>query len=183
MKEINKIYLAGFLQGFGTIASVTYTLFFLSHGLSQTQIATLFSFFMITLALMEIPTGAFSDTLGHKTSIALGCFIFSISFLLFLFWPTFTGFMIGMFFAATGLAFQSGAISSLVHDILRKLNEGEKFEKIWGKISAIFLLAGIVSAPLGTVLYEKNPYHGGHTASHHMDGFIFDEGPHVSFTT
>lgn len=156
MKEINKIYLAGFLQGFGTIASVTYTLFFLSHGLSQTQIATLFSFFMITLALMEIPTGAFSDTLGHKTSIALGCFIFSISFLLFLFWPTFTGFMIGMFFAATGLAFQSGAISSLVHDILRKLNEGEKFEKVWGKISAIFLLAGIVSAPLGTVLYEKN---------------------------
>jgi protoporphyrinogen oxidase len=34
-----------------------------------------------------------------------------------------------------------------------------------------------------TVLYEKNHYHGGHTASHHMDGFIFDEGPHVSFTT
>ena len=33
-----------------------------------------------------------------------------------------------------------------------------------------------------TDLYEKNPYHGGHTASHRMDGFIFDEGPHVSFT-
>jgi protoporphyrinogen oxidase len=33
-----------------------------------------------------------------------------------------------------------------------------------------------------TVLYEKNHYHGGHTASHHMNGFIFDEGPHVSFT-
>jgi len=32
------------------------------------------------------------------------------------------------------------------------------------------------------VLYDKNAYHGGHTASHHMDGFIFDEGPHVSFT-
>ena len=33
-----------------------------------------------------------------------------------------------------------------------------------------------------TVLYEKNSYHGGHTASYDMDGFIFDEGPHVSFT-
>ena len=32
------------------------------------------------------------------------------------------------------------------------------------------------------VLYEKNSYHGGHTASHRMEGFIFDEGPHVSFT-
>ncbi len=155
MREINKIYIAGFLQGFGTIASVTYTLFFLSHGLSQTQIGTLFSFFMITLALMEIPTGAFSDTLGHKTSIALGSFIFSLSFLLFLLLPTFVGFLIGMFFAATGLAFQSGAISSLLHDILQKTGEPHQFEKIWGKMSAIFLLASIVSAPLGSLLYER----------------------------
>ena len=32
-------------------------------------------------------------------------------------------------------------------------------------------------------LYEKHPYHGGHTASWKFDsGFTFDEGPHVSFT-
>jgi protoporphyrinogen oxidase len=31
-------------------------------------------------------------------------------------------------------------------------------------------------------LYDKNAYPGGHTASHARDGFIFDEGPHVSFT-
>jgi protoporphyrinogen oxidase len=31
-------------------------------------------------------------------------------------------------------------------------------------------------------VFDKNPYPGGHTASHHVDGFIFDEGPHVSFT-
>ena len=78
------MYVAGFLQGFGTIASVTYTLFFLSNGLSQTEISMLFSFFMINLAIMEIPTGAFSDTLGHKTSIALGTFIFSLSFCILL---------------------------------------------------------------------------------------------------
>lgn len=34
-----------------------------------------------------------------------------------------------------------------------------------------------------TIAYDKNPYHGGHTASFkHDTGFIFDEGPHVSFT-
>ena len=33
------------------------------------------------------------------------------------------------------------------------------------------------------VIYEKLPYPGGHTASHTYDGgFVFDEGPHVSFT-
>jgi protoporphyrinogen oxidase len=31
--------------------------------------------------------------------------------------------------------------------------------------------------------YDKNSYYGGHTTSHkHSSGFIFDEGPHLSFT-
>jgi protoporphyrinogen oxidase len=32
------------------------------------------------------------------------------------------------------------------------------------------------------IMYDKNAYHGGHTASFQDDGFIFDQGPHISFT-
>ena len=33
------------------------------------------------------------------------------------------------------------------------------------------------------VMYDKNNYHGGHTASFRYDsGFLFDVGPHISFT-
>src|SRR6202162_2120920 len=33
------------------------------------------------------------------------------------------------------------------------------------------------------VMYDKNTYHGGHTASFRYDsGFLFDQGPHISFT-
>jgi protoporphyrinogen oxidase len=39
------------------------------------------------------------------------------------------------------------------------------------------------SEGLQSVMYEKRPYHGGHTASHRFEaGFLFDEGPHISFT-
>src|SRR5678815_1735506 len=32
-------------------------------------------------------------------------------------------------------------------------------------------------------VFDKNPYHGGHTASLRDDkGFLFDFGPHISFT-
>lgn len=31
-------------------------------------------------------------------------------------------------------------------------------------------------------ILEKKPYAGGHTATHSRDGYVFDEGPHVSFT-
>lgn len=33
-----------------------------------------------------------------------------------------------------------------------------------------------------SVIYEKKPYHGGNSASFKDNGFIFDVGPHVSFT-
>ncbi len=35
---------------------------------------------------------------------------------------------------------------------------------------------------LASTVYDKNSYPGGHTTSHHVEGFTFDEGPHVSFT-
>lgn len=33
-----------------------------------------------------------------------------------------------------------------------------------------------------TVIFEKNSYVGGHASTHAFDGFLFDEGPHISFT-
>ncbi len=35
---------------------------------------------------------------------------------------------------------------------------------------------------LESVLYEKNSYIGGHAASFKSKGFVFDDGPHISFT-
>ena len=35
---------------------------------------------------------------------------------------------------------------------------------------------------LSARVLEKKPYAGGHTATHTRDGYVFDEGPHVSFT-
>src|SRR5262245_52771752 len=32
------------------------------------------------------------------------------------------------------------------------------------------------------VMYDKNSYHGGHTASFRTEGFMFDLGPHISYT-
>jgi protoporphyrinogen oxidase len=35
---------------------------------------------------------------------------------------------------------------------------------------------------VGSTLYEKQPYYGGHTASFTHGDFVFDDGPHISFT-
>ncbi len=49
-----------------------------------------------------------------------------------------------------------------------------------GGLGAAYRLATEGRRP---VLYDKNPYPGGHTASFRRDGgFVFDVGPHISFT-
>src|SRR3954467_7310091 len=44
---------------------------------------------------------------------------------------------------------------------------------------AAYRLHGEGVAP---VMYDRNAYHGGHTASFRSEGFLFDLGPHISFT-
>lgn len=38
------------------------------------------------------------------------------------------------------------------------------------------------SEGIKSIIYEKNSYYGGHAASFQHNGFIFDDGPHISFT-
>ena len=40
----------------------------------------------------------------------------------------------------------------------------------------------LVAEGITPTLFDKNDFVGGHTASFHNNGFIFDDGPHISFT-
>ena len=157
MKEINKIYLIHFLAGLTNSASVTFTLYFLSHGLSQAQIGLLFGIFMIVMAVFNIPTGAIADMFGHKLSVFIGLIFQALSFLLFFAYPNYFGFLFGFIASGIGLAFQTGAISSLIYEILRKENLHEDFQKVVGKAGGYMLIAGIIASPIGSFIYKTNP--------------------------
>ncbi|HSX19008.1 MAG TPA: MFS transporter [Candidatus Saccharimonadales bacterium] len=157
MNEIRKIYFAHFFEGLSTAASVTFTLYFLSHGLTQAQIGQLFGFFMICLALFDIPTGGLADMFGHKASVGAGLFLQSLSFLLFFVYPTYFGFLLGMLAGALGLAFQSGATSSLIYELLHKQKMHEDFQKVIGRAGGYFSIATIIASPIGSIIYKHNP--------------------------
>ena len=157
MKEINKIYLVHFLAGLSNIASVTFTLYFLSHGLQQFQIAQFFGIFMIIMAIFNIPTGAIADIFGHKLSVFIGLVLQSLSFFLFFAYPNYLGILMGFLASGLGLAFQSGALSSLIYEILRKENLHEDFQKVVGRAGGYMLIAGIIASPVGSFIYKANP--------------------------
>jgi MFS family permease len=157
MRELKKIYAMSFLSGLSNAATVTFTLYFLSHGLSQGQIGFLFGFFMICMAIFNIPTGGIADMFGHKKSVVIGLFLQAVSFLLFFLYPTYIGFLVGMFFSALGIAFQTGATSSLIYELLHKENLHEDFQKVIGRVGGYSLVAAMIASPLGTIIYKFYP--------------------------
>jgi len=156
VEEIKKLYLSRFVYGIGVLSTFTFTLYFLYHGLSQARISLLFSVYFIATAILQVPTGGFADTYGHKTSYALGLIIEAFYYLIFFLFPNFWGILVGMLIAALGVSFQSGANNSLTYEILNKIGKTEDFVKINSRIGIFGDFAVILAAPLGLYLYKYN---------------------------
>lgn len=82
-------------MGAAYAVAVIETLYRLSNGLNQTEIALLSSVFFICYALLEIPTGGFADTFGHKTSVFWGLVIHAFAPLIVAINPIFPIFLTG----------------------------------------------------------------------------------------
>lgn len=153
MKEINKIYLSQFFSGFAMVASF-FPLYVLSHGITQLQLGLLISVGILSLALFDIPTGAIADTFGHKISVFLGTFLWSFSFLIMFLGTGFSLFLFSQILGGLGLALVSGALTSLIYDILDKQGKKDDFRKVYGRANGFFLAASVVAASIGGFVYQ-----------------------------
>lgn len=157
MREIYKIYLSNFLMGAAYSIAVIETLYRLSNGLSQTQIALLSSVFFICYAVFEIPTGGFADTFGHKMSVFWGLVIHALAPLIVGLYPTYPVFLIGAVLAGLGIALQSGAFSSLTHDILNRIGKSDNYTKVQGRVSAYLLVGTLIASSFVSIIYRDFP--------------------------
>lgn len=96
----------------------TYQLFLASRGMNLLEINIINMFFMAGIFLLEVPTGAFADIFGRKKSIVAGCFMLSLSMLVYFFGNSFLIFIIAEIIGALGLTFLSGALEAWAVDAL-----------------------------------------------------------------
>ena len=96
----------------------TYQLFLASRGMNLLEINIINMFFMAGVFLLEIPTGAFADIFGRKRSIVIGCFVVSLSMLVYFFGNSLLAFIVAELMGALGLTFLSGALEAWVVDAL-----------------------------------------------------------------
>jgi MFS family permease len=134
--------------------SAVLILYFASITGSFTLSMSLFSIVMISSAIFEIPTGTFSDIIGRKKSATAGA-LFAVSSAIFYaigqnYWILFLGALL----EGISRSWYSGNNDALLHDSLSELKNKGSYAHYLGKVSAMFQVALMVGAVIGSILAQ-----------------------------
>lgn len=110
-----------------------YAVFMQENGLTDLQLSLMFVILSAGTFLTQIPVTWITNKLGTKPAIILGQLLKAIAFVLWLIWPTFWGFAIGMFLWGMEWAFFNVSFEGMVYDELR----ARRHQKIYSKVLGI----------------------------------------------
>ncbi|MFN9927862.1 MAG: MFS transporter [Phenylobacterium sp.] len=125
-----------------------YVVMFAEHGLTPTEIAFALAAWSGTALLLEAPLGVLADRMDRRLLLALAQLIRAVGFAVWMVWPTFWGFLIGLVLWGVKSATLSGAFEALVFDDLKRRGQEPDYVRIFGRTQAA-RFAGVLAASLG----------------------------------
>jgi len=149
--NIWKLYLIKATRSFMLIMPVI-VLFFKENGLSMKEIFILQSLFSVSVILLEIPTGYFSDIFGRKKSIIIGGALASLGFGIYSLSYGFWGFLSAEIILGFGMSFISGADCAMLYDTLLEKGRGSGYKKAEGRGSGFGLFSEGAASVIGGFL-------------------------------
>jgi MFS family permease len=121
-------------------------------GITFSQIMILQTFFMFSVVLLEVPTGAIADYFGRKVSLIFASVMISLACLVYVSVPSFYVFLIGEFLWAAAYTLMSGADEALLYDSLIELNKEKESKKYLGRFSSFEMIGLMIAAPIGSLI-------------------------------
>ncbi len=128
-----------------------YSVFMQNNGMTDMQISSLFIIFSIGIVGVQIPVTWLANKIGHKYSIIFGQFLKAVAFILWVFFPNYIGFAIGMFLWGTQTAIYNVSFQTLVYDELKARGRQDIYAKILGNVYSIQSVA-VAFAASGSLL-------------------------------
>ncbi|MFC9662566.1 MFS transporter [Nocardia sp. NPDC127606] len=129
-----------------------YGVLFADHGLSTAQISLLLAIWSVTAFLLEVPSGAWADTVSRRRLLVLSCLLQAACFTLWMLVPSFVGFALGFLVWGIAGALESGTFEALIYDDLVARGEPSAYARImgWtrGAQESTVLVAIVAAAPL-----------------------------------
>ncbi|WP_405159629.1 MFS transporter [Nocardia sp. NBC_01499] len=135
-----------------------YALLFAEHGLSTGQISSLFAIWSTTSFLLEVPSGAWADTVSRRALLVLSGVLLTAGFTLWTVVPTYLGFALGFVLWGAAGALMSGTFEALLYDDLAARGAQTSYARILGYTRAASETAVVVGIVAATPLYLWGGY-------------------------
>ncbi|MFE5818686.1 MFS transporter [Streptomyces sp. NPDC056479] len=151
------LYGYAFLDDFVLLYPV-YALLFADTGLSLWQISSLFALWSITAVVLEVPSGAWADTVSRRRLLWIGPLLTAVGFALWVVVPSYWAFAAGFVLWGAGGALGSGALEALVYDELDRLGAADRYAGVMGRSRAARLLGTVSSIGLAAPVLARGGY-------------------------
>ncbi|MFI6777061.1 MFS transporter [Nocardia sp. NPDC050412] len=135
-----------------------YAVLFADHGLSTGQISSLLAMWSVTAFLLEVPSGAWADTVSRRGLLVTSGVLLTAGFACWTLLPTYLGFAVGFVLWGTSGALMSGTFEALLYDELVARNEQRAYPRIIGYARAASEAAIVIAILGATPLYIWGGY-------------------------
>lgn len=123
-----------------------YGVMFVDHGLTPWQVSVTLIAWSTTAFVLQIPAGVLADRYSRRWLLCFGQVARGLGFLIWLLFPGFAGFLIGLMLWAVKSAVTNGPFESLVYDELREAGRAEDYAQVIGRAQGFFFAAILTSA-------------------------------------
>ena len=134
--NIWKLYVFNWLQWFLLIVPV-FVLFLQDNGLSMREIFVLQAVFSVSVLLMEVPSGYFSDRVGRRITMILGSVFAFFGILAYSLAHNFWGFFCAELLGGIGGSFLSGTGMAILYDTLLEQEKEGEYKSVVGKMISL----------------------------------------------
>ncbi|WP_254808802.1 MFS transporter [Natronosalvus amylolyticus] len=127
-------------------------LYFLSQGLSFTQIVIVEALYNLATVFGEVPTGYVGDRIGRRNSLLVGSALITATLVGIAFASSFLAFALLFICWSLGYNFRSGTEDAWVYETLTDVSASDEFTRVRGRGQSIALTAGVGASLVGGYL-------------------------------
>ena len=128
-----------------------YAIFMQQNGVSDIQLSTMFIISAGATVLGQLPITFITNRIGQRWAMVFGQSLKMWAVLLWLFWPTYAGFAIGMVLWGLQAGFRSVAFEGLMYDSIRARGRARDYSRILGRKST-YESIGVALSAFGSLL-------------------------------
>lgn len=122
---------------------------YFSERLSLENVLRLEAIYYVSVVLLEVPSGYFSDVIGRRATLLVSSSALIVAYVLFVVDTSFTVFVAAQVLLAVGISFNSGTDTSIHYESLKALDRDDEFAAREAIAARNGLFAGAGAAFLG----------------------------------